>query len=475
MAKFTTIRVLLALSCESDWEVHGMDVKTAFLNSELEETVYMEIPEGVELPAAKPPRPEYTQPIVCRLQKSIYGLKQSPRALYGRINEFFLSNGFIQSDADHSLFINYDKQIIILLYVDDLVLASPTKGTINWVRVKLHQEFDMTDLGELSTFLVLEIQRNRSNRTLFLSQKTYIQKIIDNMGMEDCNPTTTPGDQQIRLEKSSSTFEATAADRLRYQSAVGSLMNAMLGSRPDISYAVAKVRQFSVNPNSTHWTAVKRIFRYLAGTSNRGLYYGLEGIGIGFTDADWSSGNDRKSIGGFTFLLNGAAISWNSKKQSTVALSSTEAEYMALTQAAKEAIWLQRLLFDLGARKHAGEVGNIYINNQGELALAKNPEFHARTKHIDIQYHFIREHVDSGKITLGYCSTNEMTADIFTKALPQPAFTKHNLGLGLTDQSVLLLNNTEPHRRNPDMGAPARGGLVDHRSSPYYATNNPTT
>jgi len=161
-------------------------------------------------------------------------------------------------------------------------------------------------------------------------------------------------------------------------------MYAMLGSPPDISYAVAKDSQFGVNPNSTHWTAVKRIFRYLAGTTNRGLYYGLEGIGIGFTHADWGSGNDRKSIGGFTFLLNGAAISWHSKKQSTVALSSTEAEYMALTQAAKEAIWLQRLLFDLGARKHAGEVSNINIDNQGALALEKNPEFHARTKHIDI-------------------------------------------------------------------------------------------
>lgn len=129
------------------------------------------------------------------------------------------------------------------------------------------------------------------------------------MGMEDCNPTTTPAEPQIRLEKSSSTFEATAVDRLRYQSAVGSLIYAMLGSSPDISYPVAKVRQFSVNPNSTHLTAVKRMFRYLAGTSNRGLYYGLEGTGIGFTDADWGSRNDRQLIGGFTFLLNGAAIS----------------------------------------------------------------------------------------------------------------------------------------------------------------------
>ena len=216
-------------------------------------------------------------------------------------------------------------------------------------------------------------------------------------------------------------------------------MYAMLGSRPDISYAVSKVSQYSTNPNATHWAAVKRIFRYLAGTSTRGLLYQGQGTGKGYTDADWGSGDDRKSIGGYTFLLNGAAICWNSKKQTTIALSSTEAEYMALTQATKESIWLQGLLEDLRARKHLKELRGISIDNQGALALAKNPEFHARTKHIDIQYHFIRQHIEEGRITLEYCPTSEMTADIFTKALPKPAFIKHNLGLGLIDISVFIL------------------------------------
>ena len=220
----------------------------------------------------------------------------------------------------------------------------------------------------------------------------------------------------------------------------------MLGSRPDIAYAVSKISQFSTNPNASHWTAVKRVFRYLAGTLNRGLYYGIkedERRGAGFTDADWGASEDRKSISGYTFVLNGAAVSWNSKKQSTIALSSTEAEYIALTQAVTESLWLQAILDDLGARKHGSEMRNIYIDNQGAIALALNPEYHARTKHIDIQYHFIREHVQNGSIQLTYCPTGDMTADIFTKALPQPAFTKHNLGLGLTDQSILALVNQE--------------------------------
>jgi len=438
VAKFATIRVLLALACESNWEVRGMDVKTAFLNSELEETVYMQIPEGLSVPAAGF-TVDSQQPLACRLLKSIYGLKQSPRAWYGRINSFFSSYNFIRSDADHTLFINYDKHVILRLYVDDLVLAAPTGEQIDWIRIKLHEEFSMTDLGELRTFLGLEIERNRTHRTLLLSQSRYIHKILGNSGMQACNPVSTPADPHIQLEKSSTEFEATSEEKKMYQSAVGSLMYAMLGSRPDIAYAVSRVSQYSTNPNQSHWTAVKRIFRYLAGTPDRGLCYGMKGSGAGFTDADWGAGADRKSMGGFTFLLNGAAISWNSKKQATVALSSTEAEYMALTQAVKESIWLQTLLHDFGAQKHVLEVRNIHIDNQGALALAHNPEYHARTKHIDIQYHFVRQHCENKTITLTYCPTGEMTADIFTKALLQPAFAKHILGLGLIDKSLLVL------------------------------------
>jgi len=445
VAKFTTIRILLALACVNTWEIYGMDVKTAFLNSELDETVYMEIPEGLSIPAP-PSSGQYHRPLACRLLKSIYGLKQSPRAWYGRIHSFFISNNFVRSDSDHSLFINYEKSVILVLYVDDFVLAAPSKDLIDWIRTMLCQEFNMTDLGELHSFLGLQIQRNREQRRLYLSQQKYIGKILEDHGMRDCNPSLTPADPHIRLEKSSLDYEATESEKRTYQSAVGSLMYAMLGTRRDIAYAVSKVSQFSTNPGPVHFTAVKRVFRYLAGTINRGLHYGRHAGEVkpgGFTDADWGSSHHRKSIGGYAFVLNGAAVSWNSQKQSTIALSSTEAEYMALTQAVKESLWLQGILYDIGGRKHLPEVQNIYIDNQGAIALAKNPEFHARTKHIDIQYHFIREHAEYERIRLTYCPTDKMTADIFTKALPQPAFTRHNLGLGLIDQSISALHENQ--------------------------------
>ena len=247
----------------------------------------------------------------------------------------------------------------------------------------------MTDLGPLDSFLGLEIKRNRSERTLYLSQSHYGQKILQLHRMERCNPALTPADPHVRLEKSPPGFEATLYERKRYQSGVGSLMYAMLGSRPDIAYAVAKVSQYSINPDTSHWTAVKGIFRYLAGTPDRKLCYERVGSGAGYTNADWGSSDDGKSIGGFTFLLNGAAISWNSKKQSMVALSSTEAEYMALTQGVKESIWFQAILRDFGALQHLDEIRNINVDNQGAMALARNAEYHSRTKHIDIQYHFI--------------------------------------------------------------------------------------
>ena len=205
VAKFTTIRLLLALSCEHDWEIEGMDVKTAFLNGELEEQIYMEIPEGVAVPVNKE-RGGYNRPLACRLIKSIYGLKQSPRAWYGRIHAFFLENNFTRSDPDHSLYINYDKQVILLLYVDDLVITAPTQNIISWIRRKLHDEFQMTDLGPLRTFLGLEIQRNRETRTLHLSQTKYIQKILQLHRMELCNPASTPADPHVRLVKSQPEF-----------------------------------------------------------------------------------------------------------------------------------------------------------------------------------------------------------------------------------------------------------------------------
>ena len=438
VAKFNSLRTLLALVCENDWELEGMDVKTAFLHSALEETVFMEIPEGLHTEIASSNQ-RGEERIVCRLTKSIYGLKQSPRTWYGKINKFFIDHGFQRSEHDHNVYIHSIFKLILLLYVDDLVITAPNSEDVSWIQTILHEEFEMTELGPLTSFLglELEIQRNRKTRMLHLSQSKYIGTILERHSMLNCALVSTPADPHVRLVKSIPEQQSDSYNQQRYQSAVGSLMYAMIGSRPDIAFAVSAVSQYSTNPGPTHWTAVRRIFRYLSGTRSHGLMYG-NGYCEGYTDADWGASEDRKSIGGYTFLINGASVSWASKKQASVALSSTKAEFMALTEGPKEALWLGELLGDLGALKHRQEIQKLVCDNQGAIALTQNPEYHARTKHIDIRYHFIRQHVDEGSIELIYCPTHENTADIFTKPLPRPQFEKHVLGLGLGPQEEYL-------------------------------------
>ena len=408
-----------------------MDVKTAFLHAELAELIYMEIPEGLKQESHYNSGNSPKQ--ACRLVKTIYGLKQSPRAWYEKIDSFFSESGFVRSKEDHSLYVHGTRKLIILLYVDDLILAAVTLEDISWVKKQLSARFEMTDLGELSSFIGVQVSRDRTRRTLKVSQESYISRVLHDHGMGWCATVTTPVESGVRLLKSEEGFVSDPSNRQQYQSAVGSLMYAMSGSRPDIAYAVGLVSQFCTNPNSKHWGAVQRIFRYLAGTKGLGVLYGSGGNCKGYSDSDWAGSQDRRSTSGYIYLLNNGAISWASRKQSVVALSSTEAEYMALTLAVKEVLWLKTLFGEIGAPHHAIEILTIYCDNQGAIALANNPGFHARSKHIDIRYHFIREHIngDTGTINLLYCPTGDMTADILTKGLPRGPHERHVAGMGL--------------------------------------------
>ena len=305
VAKFNSLRTLLALVCENDWELEGMDVKTAFLNSEVAEEVYMDIPEGLE---GNGTSSNSQNPRVCQLLKSINGLKQSPRAWYGRINSFFADHGFERTEQDHNVYIHSVFKVILLLYVDDLLITGPTLTDIDWIRNLLHEEFEMTDLGPLTVFLGMEIRRNRPLRLLHLSQQRYIQIILERFGMSSAAVVSTPADPHVRLTASPPNIVNEEINRQRYQAAVGSLMYAMIGTRPDISFAVSAVSQYSKNPGAAHWTAVRRIFRYLNGTRTLGLTYHSGYCGA-YTDADWGRGEDRKSIGGYVFIINGAAVS----------------------------------------------------------------------------------------------------------------------------------------------------------------------
>jgi len=334
-----------------------------------------------------------------------------------------------------SLYINYDRSVLVLVYVDNLVLAAAEVKDIEWIKGALTEAFEMTDLGELTDFLGLEISRERSERLLTLHQKRYINKILTHHGMQDSRPSLTPLDSHIRLQPQTKETEATRFSLDLYQSAVGSLMYAMLGTRPDIGYVVGLISQFNHAPLPEHWVAVKKIFRYIAGTRTLKLQYGSSNQSGGYSDAAWGSGHARKSVGGFVFLLNVGAISWVSKKQSSIALSTTEAEYMAMTQATKEIIWLRVLFEEVGAIQHIDQMATLYGDNQGALALARNPEYHPRTKHIHIQYHFVRDLVQADQVNLDYCPSPDMIADIITKALPRTTHEKHTTAMGMIDET----------------------------------------
>ena len=422
VVRFSSIRTLLSFAIQNNLHVHQMDVVTAFLNGHLEEEIYMEQPEGYIKPGQ--------EHLVCKLKKSIYGLKQSPRCWSKAFTEFMMEIGFKQSTSDPCVFVRSRKELEILaVYVDDLILITESTESMNELKVALKERYKMKDMGELSYILGISVIQDKKKNRVILHQKHYIEAILKKYGMDNANPVATPADANVKLIKSDGVSKPV--DQQAYQSMVGSLLYAAMATRPDIAQAVSAVSKFNANPDAAHLTAVKRILRYLKGTVNFALKYEQSDSGalIGFSDADWAGDqDDRRSTTGNVFLLNGGAVSWLSKKQATVALSTAEAEYIALSQAAQEGIWLKRLLSDLGVEAMSTL---ILEDNQGAIAIAKNPVNHSRTKHIDIRYHYIRECVQNGQIELQYCPTNDMKADIFTKPLPRQKFEYFRGEIGL--------------------------------------------
>lgn len=412
VVKPMTYKALFAIAAANDWDIEQMDVKTAFLYGNIEEDIYVEQPDHFDDNSKR----------VCKLKKALYGLKQSPRVWYQTLATFLTSLGYAPLDSDFNVFSKHGT--FLAIYVDDLIITGSSSNQITTLKHALSDRFHMANLGPCIYYLGMVISRDRPNRILALSQTAYIERVLKDHHMFDCKPMDTPMATDSSLHKAEDGYQASPELRHHYQSAVGSLMYIMLGTRPDIAYAISVVSRYGSNPTDEHWKAVKRIFRYLKATLHMRLtFQGPIQSLIGYTDSDWAGDKDtRRSTSGYVFSLGSAPISWSSKRQPTVALSTCEAEYTGQTQAAKEAVWLKSLLSQLTGDNQYLKSVVIYGDNQGAIALAQNPRFHARTKHIDIQNHYVRESIASKQVALKYIPTESQVADGLTKPLPRDSF-----------------------------------------------------
>ncbi|KAK3895615.1 hypothetical protein Pcinc_000538 [Petrolisthes cinctipes] len=422
VARFESVRTVLALASQRGMKLHHMDVTTAFLNGTLMEEVYMKQPDGfVE---------QGKETMVCKLKKSIYGLKQSPRCWNYALDSSLRELGFVQTSGDPCIYVNLEEFFIVAVYVDDIILACNCDDKVRNVKDSLASQFKLKDLGELQYFLGVKVVQDTVKGQIWIGQPLYIENILKKFGMEDSKPVETPVDPNQNVCKA--TDECTIFDKEQYQSAVGSLLYLSVKTRPDIAYAVNSVTRYSTKPTSQHWKAVKRIMRYLKGTRDLGILYNYNGSTdfVGYFDADWAGDiKDRKSTSGYCFHLGGGPVSWSSKKQSCVALSTAEAEYMAIASAIQEAVWLRKLAVDIQIDCKGPLL--LYEDNQSTIAMSKNPQFHGKTKHIDIKFHYVPEKCNENVIQLVYCPTNDMIADIFTKGLNKDKFKRLREMLGM--------------------------------------------
>lgn len=412
VVKYTSIRFCLAIAAVLDLEITQMDVVTAFLYGDLKENVYMEQPEFFNNGTPK----------VCKLEKSIYGLKQASRNWNELLNQTLLNFGLTRSNTDQCIYflIKNGNVLIVLIYVDDFLIMFNNKRLEAELKSTLSSKFRMKYLGEVSTILGMRISRDRSKKTISIDQTKYIYAILNKFGMSNCHPVNSPLDINQKLSSemcAKDEVEKHEMSKIPYREAIGCLMYIAHVTRPDINFSINLLSRYSTNPGIAHWKAIKRVFRFLKATAAYKILYGTTKSNVlGYCDADWAGDLDnRKSTTGYVFLLNGGAISWSTKKQPTVALSTTEAEYMAIVNATQEAIWLRNLYNQFFPNN--GKSILLHCDNQGALQLSKNGVFSPRTKHIHIKLEFIKECIENKIINLTYISTNEMLADIFTKGI----------------------------------------------------------
>ena len=421
VAKMSTVRTLISLAVNKDWKLHQLDVKNAFLHGELMEEVYMDVPPGFGT--------IQTVGKVCKLRKSLYGLKQSPRAWFDRLRRAMVGMGYQQTNADHTVFFRQHKDHTTLLavYVDDIIITGNDEGEIAQLKMQLGKEFEVKDLGLLRYFLGIEVARGAEG--VVLSQRKYVLDLLKETGMLGCRPVASPIDQKIKLTE----LAGEKVDRERYQRLVGRLIY-LTHTRPDISFAVSVVSRYMHDPRKDHMDAVYHILRYLKGAPGKGLIFRKHGhFNIeGYCDSDWAScADDRKSTSGYCMFVGGNLVSWKSKKQSVVARSTAEAEYRAIAIGVAEMLWLRNLLVELKVNQENQMM--LWCDNKSAISIANNPVQHDRTKHIEIDRFFIKEKLDNGILKLSHVSTEHQVADCLTKGLGPVSLTRLCDKMGLVD------------------------------------------
>lgn len=426
VVRMETLRVILAIAIIKGYSILQMDVKGAYLNGTLKEKVYMTQPEGHNDGTGR----------VCLLVKTLYGLKQSGREWNKELDAKLKKYAFTRLKSDPCVYVRRkgDDVAIITVWVDDLLLFASSDDILQSVKTQLCAEWEITDLGEPSKIIGIEITRIRDG--IKISQEKYVESILKREGMEGANPVSTPMDPHEKLVPNPDGNEGNRSNS--YARLLGELQFLANATRPDIAFAVNKLSAYTANPSLQHTGALKRILRYLAGTKSYAITYSkyhpqrvLEGQNLfhGYADAAYNNTDDRKSTSGYVFQMGGGAVTWRSKKQSTIALSSTEAEYVALCEAGREACWLRNLLEELGESQLSPTL--IKGDNDGSIAMARNPQFHKRSKHIETKWHWVRDMVENETIALESCRDPDQTADVLTKPLPRPKYRKHVTEMGL--------------------------------------------
>lgn len=352
---------------------------------------------------------------VCKLNRSLYGLKQSPRNWNARFNEFLESEGFSVVPEDACVYVRERGQdvTIVCLYVDDGLVCGTRRSTTDSFIQKLGKAFDVT-VNEPDCYVGMELKRDREARTISISQSGYISRMLQRFGLLDAKEVVTPIEPSVKLMDDSS----RDAEDCPYREAIGCLNYVSTISRPDITFAVNTLARFSGKQRLVHWNAVKRVMRFLKGTIDYSITYGgSEEVGLtGYCDSDWGGDElERKSTSGYVFTLNSGPVAWSSQIQKTSALSVTEAEYVSLAEALKECLWLRPFLRSLGHESIGATP--IKVDNQAAIALSRNPEFHKRTKHVGIRYHRIRQEQEAGIVAVDYVETEWNPADALTKGV----------------------------------------------------------